>query len=241
MKSGSLIFLCYVIAIAAAATLQWFPLTGIVLMFFMGPLWISVLANLMMLHIGFCAFAGIIERMWLVLPTIIYGFWLSWVAYGNFAVSRQISKIESENRITETVPSTLPLVFDSKAEEFAVSVKKYLKGGAVFTLDREIQVTQANDCASLEVLKAGWKFHGYFLAKPDYDLPRTCAMSKTAEPPHDAIFFVTENESIATRSGDAGAKYVLERRSPNSPPRVIGQFAMGFKSAPSLRMFDPGF
>ena len=54
-------------------------ITGAILMMFVGPLWISLVLNLMLLHLAVAALGGQILRLWLILPIAAYG--ATWAYY----------------------------------------------------------------------------------------------------------------------------------------------------------------
>jgi hypothetical protein len=91
MKSGLKLVLIYAAIAAVIFLLQLFPVTGVVLMLFLGMMWIGLLIHVGMLHIGIAAAVKRIPRAWLAIPILFYG--------GNlllFAVTYYRANAESE-------------------------------------------------------------------------------------------------------------------------------------------------
>ena len=63
-----LLIVYYCIAIVVVGALELFPITGAILMIMAGPLWISVIVNVMLIHIGYMASTSREHRLWLALP-----------------------------------------------------------------------------------------------------------------------------------------------------------------------------
>ncbi len=69
LRSGGLgIAAFYAILCGALFLLQWFPATGIFLMFLGGPIWIGALGHIMIAHLTLSVVARSIASVWFAAP-----------------------------------------------------------------------------------------------------------------------------------------------------------------------------
>jgi hypothetical protein len=222
----------YAIAIVVVLALEWFPLTGVVLMMLLGPLWVSLLVNAMLIHLGVAALRGQISRTWLTAPIAVYGAWIVWVAQANVRAQATMRALEASNVVTEPVAQDADLLFE-KDDEFAAAVKKFVRGGRVFAGLHEIQVITADNCIHVPNVGGGERFYGYFRATPDYEDRRSCAITRFATPPNEGIRF-RKVVSLAWSETGERTQYEISRVAPDGGESIIGHFSYGYVSAPSF-------
>lgn len=82
------IFTNYALFAAAIFLLQWFPVTGVFLMFAFGIFWIGVIVHVFMVHITVLSFIGALPRLILILPGTFYAAGLAVGLYSNIPALR---------------------------------------------------------------------------------------------------------------------------------------------------------
>lgn len=109
-SSGLRIVGFYAAACVAIYLLQLFPVTGLFLMFFFGPIWIGVLIHIMMVHVGVASGVAHISRWWLAIPLFYYigGFVLHLYSERKAHVAAQ--EIEAANAAAKT-PVEHPFIY----------------------------------------------------------------------------------------------------------------------------------
>ncbi len=225
MTAGSRIILIHVGAAVAVYLAERFPLTGLMLMMFGGPYWVSIIANLMLPHIALATLGRRIPIAWLVLPIGAYGAWFGAWWQQRAVAWRQMPSSELSVR----VPATMDLVFDAN-DRFAVPVKEYVVGGRVFAGEYEIQAIRPKPappdaCFSQVDHAAGETNFGYFRASPDYDLGY-CAISRRGPGPHPGLRLHKIQETPFGR--DMRTTYALELDTGNGEFPKVGEFSFGW-------------
>jgi hypothetical protein len=97
MKSGLKIVFIYGTIAVVIFVLQLIPATGIVMMFFLGPFWISALVHLMMIHLAIVAAGKDISRGWLLLPGLFYGASFGLFGFTYWRATVEAAEIERAN------------------------------------------------------------------------------------------------------------------------------------------------
>ena len=97
MKSGLKIVLVYIAIVVVIFVLQLIPATGIAMMFFLGPFWISAVVHIMMIHLALVAAGNDIPRAWLLLPGLFYGAGLGLFGFTYWRATVEALEIERAN------------------------------------------------------------------------------------------------------------------------------------------------
>ena len=94
------------------------PVTGIfVMMLGAGaPLWISLVVNAMLLHVGLSAFSAGNSRWRLLLPILAYGAYFGAIAAVRHDGIQQIEHYERGSELSEVVSADTPLVFEDRGD-----------------------------------------------------------------------------------------------------------------------------
>jgi hypothetical protein len=107
----------YGIAFVVAAALIWFPLTGFFLTPLTGGVLLSLICNLLLLHLGYLACTKRVPLAWLVVPIVCYGAWLGWLIWKTAGVNQEKSGLESENHFTEPIEKNMTLIFSANDKD----------------------------------------------------------------------------------------------------------------------------
>ncbi len=217
------LFKNYGIALVVAGALIWFPYTGFFLSILTNGLLISLICNMFLIHLTFNVCTRRASIGWLVLPVACYGAWLIWLVPQSKAVSSEVSKLESDNRVTEAIPANLTLVFPEGDVDLANRAKLHL-APSVRVFIGSIELSNIN----------GTKL-GCMLPRsndPSFIKDRRCPTEVPSQLPADAIFFRSlERPDPQSRSRTFLHRYELTQNSA-AGDRVIGHFNFGWLSTP---------
>src|SRR5712671_5177470 len=87
----------YLLAVALIVILQILPQTGVILMMLGAMVWPAALVNLMLLHLGFRAVTGGIERGWIALPLAVYIGWAAVSGLGYMQARNLTAAMDAAN------------------------------------------------------------------------------------------------------------------------------------------------
>lgn len=215
----------YLIAASVVYAAEVFPYTGIFLMFIFGAFWVSVILNVMLLHLAFAAATKDIPRTWLFVPLVAYGAWFGFYTANAIPIDRKIKLFEAENRIDSEIPADLDLVFDDDARLFAISVKEIVVGGPVFVGDHEIAFTNGDPEACMDKSFRN-NFNYWRTPVPDYDDNGCIVFRRAATPLRSLRFRQTVHVPYGSQ-GNEQTVYSIELDDGNSTARSIGRFGFG--------------
>jgi hypothetical protein len=123
-SGGGGIVAFYAMLCCVVFLLQWFPATGIVLMFLLAPFWIGALVHIMMAHLTLMAMARSIAPVWLGLPLAYYlgGAALHWQSVQ--AAQALAAQIENANA-KQSLPVQQPFSYRSDRFETLALLEMY--------------------------------------------------------------------------------------------------------------------
>ncbi len=204
MKPVFGLFWKYGLALAVAAALTYFPVTGFFLPFFTGGLLPALICNLFLLHLVYLAYWRRIGLVWLLVPIVCYGAWLHWVIGKNAAADEEKARLENENHITEPIDKNMTLMFPEN-DSLAIRSRRHLLAPVrVFMGPIEFSADKGQSCTS------------YYCAK---DLP-------PAPPTNPIVFHRLDKPDLAS-------PIHIYRYELTSGDRVIGHFNFGTLATPS--------
>lgn len=96
--------------------LQWFPPTGMILMFAMALFWSIFLINAAFIGIAIEALTGIVSRWWLILPLLWFGGYFSYAALEQYELAKLQDEIVAHN-------AQIQIPFDTSSQNLVVSDK----------------------------------------------------------------------------------------------------------------------
>jgi hypothetical protein len=108
--SGFFLLAIYGLICGSIYLLQWFPVTGMFLMFMLAIVWIGLVLNLAMLHFTVASLSGSIPRAWILLPIVFYVGGLAAHYRAVAAVTAQTEAIERSNAAA-IITASPPLSF----------------------------------------------------------------------------------------------------------------------------------
>ena len=98
--------------------LQIVPLVGIIAMMFGGMLWLSVILNIMLIHVAITAFYPGSNRFRLLIPLTVYAVWQVGIAVTRATVIERVHVYEASNRLPKPVPLETDIVFEDYDWQF---------------------------------------------------------------------------------------------------------------------------
>jgi hypothetical protein len=214
------ILLSYLAVAAAVYVAQLLPVPGVFLTMMLAGLWISIILNLMLLHLARSAITRDIPRAWLLLPVLVYG------AFGGFQVvqhlqaSRELNELESANHIDGPVARSLDLMFE-KGDRFAFSARKFILSGQVFAGDSEIQAIPTQQAPSSDCGGGGDP------KTSDVDAPNACAVSRAGSGPHAGLRFHQRVDTGYSPTAGQRTDYAIESVDDDGVSKPVGRFGFG--------------
>ena len=180
-------------AAAIVGVLQLHPATGIWLMIMMGPFWISIILNSMVINLGLLALKDPRYQRLGIVPVVVYGAWFAFYGYEYMQIRGKIETLEAVNRLTAPVPADVDLVFQPD-DRLAMDVRQYIGGGGrVFQGDDEIRGVRGgrwpDSCQKYLDTKVGERIVGTFDSVPGSGRPDGCFLARRSPGPHPGLHF----------------------------------------------------
>ncbi|HUB12983.1 MAG TPA: hypothetical protein VMB34_13600 [Acetobacteraceae bacterium] len=152
---GLVALICRYLLVAAALFLVQVPaIPGFFIMLLGGPVWASIVVNLMMLHVGLSAFAPGRSRYRLLVPAAAYLAWFIGIAVVNWTTVQRVRSYDAENRLSEQVPPDADLVFDHGYDRLIPYVMRLSPDRGIFVgphrlvIDKVARTRFGSDCTA---------------------------------------------------------------------------------------------
>jgi hypothetical protein len=115
MRRALPISLLFFAATALVFLLQWFPLTGIILMFAAAMVWSAFLINAGLIGIGIEALTGRVHRAWLLVPLMAYAAYVGRAGYDHYTLAALRASYDAANAQVHVPfdPTRQALIFET--------------------------------------------------------------------------------------------------------------------------------